>query len=107
MSGEPDRAELLALARRMEAEGRGTEEVLEAFRARSASIVESMKVMRELKGISLGEAKDLVHYSETWRDLAPAHSHIHEQLIAGLREELPMSEDDGSYRLRVRLDEDS
>ena len=54
--------------RRMRNEGRSIEEVLCFFGENGATLIESIKLLRALEGVDLGEAKRAVHFSEAWND---------------------------------------
>lgn len=63
----------------MRNEGRSTEEVLRFFRENGATPIESIKLLRALDGIDLGEAKKAVHFSETWKDFREGSELLHEE----------------------------
>jgi ribosomal protein L7/L12 len=65
-------AGLIALGRRMRSDGKTIEQVLAVLRAESLSIIDSIRVIRELTGMSLREAKQVIHNSATWMDVGPA-----------------------------------
>lgn len=46
------------------------------------SIIESIKAVRELLGVNLGEAKQLVSQNPVWHDVVEAHIPLHDELIA-------------------------
>jgi hypothetical protein len=52
----------------MKQQGSPDEELLRVFREQGASMMESVKLIRQLKAASLGEAQDIVHFSATWAD---------------------------------------
>jgi ribosomal protein L7/L12 len=70
--------ELIKIGREMMNAGRSTEEILTALRAYSPSVIQSIKVMRDLLGIPMDEAKLLVHRSRTWSDMRDVFSEVHE-----------------------------
>lgn len=76
-----DYAELLALGRRLRAEGRDLDEILVAPRARSESIIQSMKVVRALTGWGLREVKPFVHHSAAWADRREEFEALHAALM--------------------------
>lgn len=65
--------------RRMRNEGRSAEEVLRFFRENGATMIESIKLLRALEVIDLGEAKRIVHFSEAWKDLREGSEQLHEE----------------------------
>jgi ribosomal protein L7/L12 len=71
--------EMNSIAQGMKDRGAGVEDILEALRSRSPSILHSIKVMRDLMTISLQDAKHLVHYSRTWSDVRDSISAVHER----------------------------
>jgi hypothetical protein len=70
--------ELVKIGREMMNAGRSTEEILTALRAFSPSVIQSMKVMRDLLNVPMDEAKLLVHRSRTWSDMRDVFSEVHE-----------------------------
>lgn len=74
---------------------RGAEvgEVLEALREQSPSIIDSMKVVHDVFGLPMNEAKDLVHNSRTWSDMRDRHSALHEQAEAAAPSKLTRNAD--------------
>jgi len=79
--------ELLETARTVLEGGADWEATLAELRRLGASPIASIKVVRELKGISLGEAKDAVHFSRAWADRRVIHEvlHAHAEEAADLR----------------------
>jgi hypothetical protein len=67
-------------------QGAGVEELLQAFRRRELGILDSIRLVRDLLGISLGEAKKVVHLSQTWADLRAANDSFHDQLLSSVKE---------------------
>ena len=98
---ENRRKQLLRSARQMQLRGRSVEEILVSLRDEGASAMESIKAMRELLGISLGEAKDLVHHSHAWSDLRGLHEAVHDKAAVEDTDEL--AEREGTYRFRWNL----
>lgn len=49
-------------------------------------MMESVKLIRQLKGISLREAQDVVHCSETWADCKESHEQLQETSVEALRQ---------------------
>ncbi len=47
-------------------------------------MIQSIKIVRELQGISLEDAKEVVHSSNAWADLRASHDRLHAQAeVAG------------------------
>jgi hypothetical protein len=70
----------LALARELEATGHSIDEVLGALRTAGAYAMPSIKVLRDLYGFSLSEAKERLHASPVWADEVPRWERLHEEL---------------------------
>jgi hypothetical protein len=64
-------------ARRLQSRGVAFGDALGGLRALSASPIDSIKAGRDVFGIPLGEAKLLVHSSETWRDCRDSFDDLH------------------------------
>ncbi len=60
------------------------ESFLGDLRSRGAWQIESIKAVRELAGISFGEAKEIVHYTQTWADTRKASESLHETAYEAL-----------------------
>jgi ribosomal protein L7/L12 len=73
----PDHATLLHLAAGLDRDGRDLDSVLRALRDKGANVIDSIRVMRELKGWPLAQAKDIVHSSAAWSDLRDFHDELH------------------------------
>jgi ribosomal protein L7/L12 len=77
---------LVTRARETLSHGGDVEEVLALLRQSGCSKVESIKLLREIAGLGLGEAKRRVHLSETWRDRREADDELHASLERLARE---------------------
>jgi ribosomal protein L7/L12 len=64
----------------------GMENFLRELRSRGARQIESIKAVRELAVMSLGEAKEIVHFSQTWADTREASEDLHEAAYEALEE---------------------
>ncbi|MCA9040528.1 MAG: hypothetical protein KDA65_09300 [Planctomycetaceae bacterium] len=73
--------EHLAICKQMFDRGVLNEEMLTWLRSQGAGKIESIKIIRELYEIRLGEAKYMVHTSEAWEDRRAADDQFHEELI--------------------------
>jgi hypothetical protein len=71
---------------RLKGKGLPMEGILRFFRANEASITESMRLLTRLENISLGEAKRIVHFSETWTDFRAGSEELHERAEKAARE---------------------
>jgi len=60
--------DLVPLARGLRASGMDVDDVLAELRSRGATVVESLKVVREVEHLTLGEAKIVVDESRAWAD---------------------------------------
>lgn len=96
-------AEMETVARKMKDQAAGTEEILEALREMSPSIIQSIKTVRDVLNLSLSEAKHLVHYSRTWSDLRDPISELHEQAETVAEEYGVKHEQTGHSRIEIDL----
>jgi ribosomal protein L7/L12 len=64
----------------------GIENFLFELRSHGAWQVESIKAVRNLAGVSLAEAKEIVHFSKTWADTREASEDLHESAYESLGE---------------------
>lgn len=83
--------------------GEPIELILDRLRERTATALESMKVLCELEGLSLRDAKDAIHTSETWADLRGVNEHAHEVASEILKEQVHVMENEGTYRATIDL----
>ena len=86
----------------MLSQGADLEQVLDTLRVKCTSIIESIKVVREVLAIPLDEAKSMVHYSRAWSDMRDWHSELHEQAENVAREKTTRNPD-GSIRVDIDL----
>lgn len=63
--------------------------LIEWLRSEGCGIQDSIVVVREVRGISLGAAKDLVSASPVWDDRRAADAAFHELLIKALANNQP------------------
>jgi hypothetical protein len=94
--------ELLALAQSMLRDGSGVEEILEALRERSPSIIQSIKAIRDTLHIPLPEAKLLVHRSRAWSDMRDVFSEVHD-LAESEYADATSDAEDGMKQVRIDL----
>lgn len=71
-----DLAHLVDLASRKRREGCSLEEVLASLRSAGATMVDSLKVVREVEGVRLGRAKEIVDSSATWADMRESNERL-------------------------------
>lgn len=64
-------------------EGNSIADVLRSLRSNGFSVLDAIKVMMRLTGVSLAEAKQVVHTSEVWSDRRAMHDAFHHGLIGG------------------------
>src|SRR5436853_5739478 len=72
--------------RQLKAQEGSEENLLQFFRQEGASMFESVKLIKQLKSISLREAQDLVHSSTTWADQKESHELLQEDFAEALRQ---------------------
>jgi hypothetical protein len=63
----------------------GTEKMLAYLRENNFPIMQSIKALIEIKGISLGEAKEVVNLSETWKPELHLYDAFHAELETEVR----------------------
>jgi signal transduction histidine kinase len=98
-------AEMASIARVMKFRGASIEDILEALRGRSPSIIQSIRIIRDLMDLSRADAKQLVHYSRTWSDMRDTISELHEQ-AESIAENLGAThERGGTSRVKIDLDQ--
>ena len=64
----------------MLAQNMNTEEILSYLRKNGCSKTKSMAILAKTKDIDLGKAKELVHFSQTWRDMRDGDEKLHEAI---------------------------
>lgn len=79
-----DFASCLKRARQLQATGASDEELLRFLRMEGASMMESVKLIRQIKVTSLREAQDIVHFSDTWEDCRESHERLQETFTEAL-----------------------
>jgi ribosomal protein L7/L12 len=65
-------------------QSRDHENLLHFLRASGVSKFDSIKVVREVCGISLGEAKRVVTLSAEWRDTLEATAELHDAITSSI-----------------------
>ena len=71
-----------SIGRAMLAGGRRAEDVLESWRENGLSILHSIQCLVHITAMTLSQAKEVVHTSETWSDMRPAFDDFHARLEA-------------------------
>lgn len=77
----------LQVARHLIDGGESVESVLKYMRSAGLSQIECVKAVKSLMGGNLGQAKEIVHFSETWSDARPYQEQLHKDLSDGLSAE--------------------
>ena len=67
--------------------GESMESALRYMRSAGLSQIECVKAVKSLMGGNLGQAKEIVHFSETWSDMRPYQEQLHKGLSDGLSAE--------------------
>lgn len=80
---------LIELARRVEDRGGSTDDILSAIRDAGATPVQSMKVLCDIRGIGVGEAKRVVWDSPVWAERRPAQEQFEADILAAIEEDSP------------------
>jgi ribosomal protein L7/L12 len=88
---ERSHQQLVAEARQKVVQGISANEIISCLHQQGISIIDAMKVIREVYEISLGESKRLVTSNSAWGSIVKAAKPLHEELE---RFELDQQEDD-------------
>lgn len=78
MKGAVDIAELARQAEEQVTSGASADDLLSFLRASGCNVIETIKIVSAVTGISRHSAKQLVHRSAAWSDLKPAYDRFHE-----------------------------
>jgi ribosomal protein L7/L12 len=81
-----DRHRLIGECRKLKQDGVDLESVVAYLRDEGCWKIDCIAILREVLGISLGDAKRLVHGSSTWRDVREQDDTFHDELIDALVE---------------------
>jgi ribosomal protein L7/L12 len=76
----------LKSAKAMKLNNQTREDILRKLRDDGANKLESMRVLARLEGLDLGEAKKIVHFSETWKDVQQSDEQLIEDFERVARE---------------------
>lgn len=82
--------EALELAQATQEQGSDREELLTRLRASGVTIIDSLKVIREIERVDLGKAKEIIDSSETWADRREGNKNIRRMLLQAALEESDM-----------------
>jgi ribosomal protein L7/L12 len=89
------RAELVAECLTLRsAEGATEEDIIAHLRAQRCNKIDTIAILRDVFGLSLGRAKQLVHLSPTWKDSREKDDAFHEALVTALESEFRPSSSD-------------
>ncbi len=80
-SASIDLPEIRATLRDSVAAGIGREDLIHAMRKAGLHQIDCIKMLRDLCGISLGDAKEAVHYSSAWADRKEMNEAFHEAVF--------------------------
>jgi hypothetical protein len=80
------------------ASGMGLDDLIRKMRGMGCNKIASIKLLREFKGMSLGEAKAAVHFSPAWAGTLDSDNALHEAAFAAA-EETGFTEQEGRDRL--------
>ncbi|MGN9814477.1 hypothetical protein ACTMUQ_03900 [Streptomyces sp. SD11] len=69
-------------------DGKSLDEVLTDLRSQGFGVIDSIKAVRRLRSCSLAEAKQIVHFSEAWKDMRETHDAFHGDLARKAEEDL-------------------
>lgn len=67
--------------------GESMESALRYMRSAGLSQIECVKAVKSLMGGNLGQAKEILHFSETWSDTRAWQEQLHKDLSEGLSAE--------------------
>lgn len=82
--------------RRIAESGVTREELIEKMRLAGLSIVPSIRLLSQFAGLSIGEAKEAVHFSRTWADCLQANNAVHQAAFEAARQ-LGVTEAESSH----------
>lgn len=72
---------LVAFAQEAIADNEDNETILAALRARGVNVIDSIRLLKKVRGLSLQEAKKEVHFSRAWSDMRESFDQFHEELF--------------------------
>jgi ribosomal protein L7/L12 len=89
MAGSTRGERLLDVAHQVRADGQDLERVLAALRDAGATMIDSVKIVRELESVPLGEAKQILDSSTTWADERAQHDELRRMAVEALDDPSP------------------
>ncbi len=75
-----DRTDIARQAEELRSGGATDEDILRYLRKAGLTILECIQVLRATTGMSLSDAKHIVHFSDTWSDHRSDHDRFQELL---------------------------
>ena len=72
--------------RRFSQSGATRDELIERMRSEGLSIVPSIRLLSDFCGISIDDAKEAVHFSQTWADCLASNDATHEAAFEAVRQ---------------------
>lgn len=77
---------LVSECKKMDAQGKNTEEILHFLRSQGCCKVTSIAVLAKTLAVGLGQAKEMVHTSQTWADVRARDDQFHASLSENLNQ---------------------
>ena len=85
-STSEDMSLLTTTIRESLASGASQESVIQMMRLAGLHQIACIKMLRDVTGVSLGDAKEAVHYSKAWADRRESNEGFHEAAFATAKE---------------------
>jgi ribosomal protein L7/L12 len=85
-SASIEMADLIASLRDSISSGGSREELIRTMKLSGLNQIACIKLLRELSGISLADAKEAVHYSEAWSDHRQSNDALHSAALQAAKE---------------------
>jgi len=82
-----DNQTLISECRKLTAQGKDHEEIMHFLRAEGCSKVTSIAIIARVLEVGLGQAKEIVHASQTWADVRERDDRFHNSLGENLTQE--------------------
>lgn len=76
----------LAESQRILDEGGAVDDIIAFMRAQGHGKIESIKVLHDLRKLTLAQAKNIVHFSPAWEDRREADDALHEDVARAVSE---------------------
>lgn len=87
-----DKNIMIQSVKKLLVEGKDVESILRYLRENSVSKTESMVILKESKKISLGDAKLIVHFSKTWKDMKDGDEDLNDRFLDSLSGDLEIDD---------------